>query len=370
MIDIQFKQKIWLCIIGISMMLFSCEPLVETFEDVKTGTFYKASSLTPAPDAPAEIMVMTWNIRFGAARVPWFGDSCGDRVILKKSFVTSNLDLIIAKLNTTKADILMMQEVDIQSKRSAYVDEVKYILNRTHFNYAVYASYWKAQYIPSDGLGRMDMGNVIFSRWPISESIRIQLPLRGDQDALTEYFYLRRCILKAKIDLPQGKDFYVLNTHASAFSTDDTKRKQINRFRMELDAVAIDGDYFVAGGDLNLVPPVATKTDYCLDDKCPDESFHNPGDDPMHKEGSYFTPEITWLQEMFDSFQPAVTLTDYQSNEAHYFTSTPDWNGFYDRKIDYLFTNTKWIAGSDSTHHDALPLSDHCPVSAIWEAPK
>ena len=39
----------------------------------------------------------------------------------------------------------------------------------------------------------------------------------------------------------------------------------------------------------------------------------------------------------------------------------------YDRKLDYLFTNTAegWMAGSASTHQNLWPLSDHMPVSAV-----
>jgi len=89
-----------------------------------------------------------------------------------------------------------------------------------------------------------------------------------------------------------------------------------------------------------------------------------------HKEESYFTPEITWLQHLYDTYQPAVPLADYLVNQPHYFTHTPDWNGLWNRKLDCLFTNYRWITGSDATHQSIMDLSDHIPVSANWEAPK
>ena len=357
---------------AILLFLFhlACEPLVNQFEDIEDGIMYTAREIVAPPTTVDTIKVMTWNIRFGAGRTPWFGDSCGDRVILGTDEVYTNLEGLAEKIDEVKPDILLLQEIDVDSKRSSYIDEVQWLLDHTYFNYGAYASMWQAQYVPSDGLGRINVGNAILSRWEITEAERIQLPLRGDQDAMTKYFYLRRNILKTKIALPGVDNFYVVDTHLSAFSTDDTKKNQVERYKDELDKLNSAGAIFITGGDFNLLPPGSDSTDYCDEDKCPDESFHGPKDDPKHKEGSYFTPEITWLQELYNAYQPAVPLEDYLANQAHYFTHTTNWNGFWDRKIDYLFTNKKWIPGSDSTHQLILDLSDHIPVSARWEVPK
>jgi len=213
--------------------------------------------------------------------------------------------------------------MDRESKRTGYIDEIQWLLDNTYFNYGTYASIWQVQFIPSDGLGKMDMGNVIMSKWEITQTERIQLPLRGDQDALTQYFYLRRNILKAKIALPGYDNFYTVNIHASAFSMDDTKMKQIDIFKEELDELHNSGVLFVAGGDLNELPPGAVKTDYCEEDQCPDEiDFHAKGE---HREGSYFAEEVTWLVPIFESnnIHPAVSLVEYLKNEKKYFTHGP-----------------------------------------------
>ena len=352
------------------IFIVCCEPLVDRFDDVEDGVMYVSKRFTDSPQQIKHIKVMTWNIRFGAGRLPWFGDSCGDRVILTDNEVMIHLQGIAAKIDEVKPDILLLQEVDVNSKRSGYLDQVQWLLDHTYFNYGSYASAWKTQFIPSDGLGRMDMGNAILSRWKITEAERIQLPLRGDQDALTQYFYLRRNILKAKIEIPGLDNFYAVNVHASAFSTDDTKKKHIDIFKYELDKLNEAGYYFVAGGDLNTLPPGAAKTDYCLENKCPGESFHNPGDDPLHKDGNHFTPEVTWLIDLYDHYQEAVPLQDYLANEIQYFTNTPIWDGFWQKKLDYLFTNHSWMTGSAITHQEATELSDHTPISVVWEVPQ
>jgi len=316
---------------------------------------------------------MTWNIRFGAARIQWFGDACGDRVLLTEGEVTTALENLAAKINQIDPDILILQEIDVGSKRSAYVDQVQWLLDHTDLNYGAYASYWQVQFIPSEGLGRMDAGNAILSRWDFSETERIPLPLRGDQSALTQYFYLRRNIVKVKLNHPNFDNFWVINIHAAAFSTDSTKNYHINSFKDELDFLDQTGALFVAGGDLNELPPESDSTDYCDEDKCSGESFHFPGDDPFHKEGSYYGLETDWMKSLYDSdrYEPAVSLEDYLLDNSRYYTwftqdfthsSNPDDLG--GRKIDYLFTNLTWIEGSDSTHQDLTQLSDHVPVTA------
>ncbi len=312
---------------------------------------------------------MTWNIRFGAARIPWFGDSCGDRVIMTEGEVLENLQDIADFINSESPDILLLQEVDVLSKRSAYLNQVQWLLDHTHFNYGAYASMWQAQFIPSDGLGRVDVGNVVLSRWKITDAERIQLPLRTDQDGLTQYFYLRRNILKTKIDFPGQGEFYTLCTHTTAFATDDTKQKHIESLFDELNSIDTNA-VFIAGGDLNSVPPGA-ETDFCMSDICSGESFHTDSNGGPHKEGSYFDnfigePEL--IQPLYDSFNSAI-----DNNEAileNHFTHAT-WNTasegttYWDRKLDYIFSNAEFSDGI--THQEENQLSDHAPVSAILE---
>ncbi|MCH8012388.1 MAG: endonuclease/exonuclease/phosphatase family protein [Candidatus Marinimicrobia bacterium] len=349
------------------MFLLSCDPLVTTFEDVEDAVMYKAASITEPDAIPPEdideIVVMTWNIRFGAARIPWYIDSCGDRVLLTKKEVMTGLEGLAEKIKQVNPDILLLQEVDAESKRTVYVDEVQWLLDHTDMNYGAFASTHQIQFIPSDGMGRIDQGNAILSRWKISKAERIQLPLRGDQSALTQYFWTRRNILKVKIDIPTSLplDFYGVNIHAAAFSTDDTKRQQIDMFKEILHELDIDGAIYVAGGDLNEIPPTSDSTNFCDEDRCPEDA------DDFCRDGSDFYDETDWLNDFYDdsSIYPALPLSEYLENNSPHFTHSVvttghDWN----RKLDYLFTNLEWITGTTVTHQDAFDLSDHAPVSA------
>jgi endonuclease/exonuclease/phosphatase family metal-dependent hydrolase len=285
-----------------------------------------------------DLLVMTWNVRFGIGKVWWFGDSCGDRVILSADEVLPNLEKIAEWINTIRPDIVLLQEVDIDAKRSAYIDQMQYLLDHTYLNYGVYASNWKAQYIPSDGLGRMDEGNAILAPWPLDDATRFQLPLRNDLDDLTRYFYVRENVLQARVNIPGVDNLYAVCTHLAAFSTDDTKQRQMDEFVQHLQALDQAGKFFVAGGDLNLLPPNATKTDYCLEKACSDEHFHGPNDNPFHRDGANYGPEITWLNPLYEQFIPALPLDAYQANESLYFTNT-QLDSTWDSTLDHLFSN-------------------------------
>jgi len=360
--------KSWF-ILSIASMVYlvinSCEPPATGFDDTEEAVSCKKNPLVEAPAPDSSIKVMTWNIRFGIGRGEWFGDACGEKVVYSEAEVFAKLQAVVDRINQVKPDVLLLQEVDINSKRSAYVDQLQWILERTDFNYAVYGFQWKAQFIPSDGLGRLHEANVILSRWPIGKSTRIQLPLRQDQDALTRYFYERCCMVKARIEIPGFDDFYAVNIHASAFATDDTKHQHIIAFKEELDKIVSEGGWFIAGGDLNTLPPGSDSTDFCSEDLCTGESFHHPGDDPQHKDGSNYAPESQWLTGLYNEYSSAVELTDYQQNQEAFFTHTTRPDHTWDRTLDYLFTNLHWHKISTATHQDFQTDSDHAAVSSV-----
>ena len=369
------------------MLTWSCDPFVTQFEESEDAVPYTASSVNIPIDSPSELNVMTWNIRFGAGRIPWFGDSCGDRVILSENEVLGNLQPIVDFINIKNPDILLLQEVDVSSKRTGYLNQVQWLLNHTDFNYAVYASMWQADFIPSDGLGKVDAGNAILSKWPIENSERIQLPLRGDQDGLTQYFYLRRNILKSKININDEKEIYALCTHTTAFATDDTKQKHIDKFYDVLASIDEDNDIFVAGGDLNALSSdyAEDERDFCEVDRCADDVCDDDYNNNEIYQGSYFN-HLVGEEGLLDSlykFNSAIIETEsnipenythstWISSEDYIDTNNDDLHqggddGPLNRKLDYIFSSDPLTNGI--THQAPFYLSDHAPVSATLVLP-
>tara|TARA_B100001250_G_scaffold904_1_gene822 strand:- start:488 stop:1606 length:1119 start_codon:yes stop_codon:yes gene_type:complete len=356
------------------VLLFSCRSLVNTFDDIEKALIFESSNLLDS-EFNDTLKVMTWNIRFGGGRIAYFGDSCGDRSLMTEQETMGYLDKIINYINnTSQPDILLFQEIDLSSKRSAYLNQIQYILDNTYFNYAAYASNWDVNFVPSDGIGKVNMGNAIFSRWEIKDAERIKLALRTDQPAYVQYGYLRRGILKAKIHLSNDHNIYAVNIHATAFATDDTKQKHIDKYKEILDDINNLGEYFVTGGDLNSLPPNAKTIDFCIQDMCEGDDFHSENsDDPYHREGSYFNNfegEPDLVAPFYLSYYPAID-TALVNNPEH-LTHSP-WNDSYstleseswDRKLDYLFTNYQNWTSTGNTDNTISKTSDHAPVTAI-----
>ena len=361
-------------ILFFSLLFFSCEPFVTEFNNLENAVMYESVDKTDSLD-PTSLKVMTWNIRFGAGRIPWKYDSCGDRVLLTEDEVDNNLDNIVDFINEELPDIIILQEVDVLSKRTSYVDQVQYILDNTHFNYGAYASMWQAQFIPNDGLGMVDVGNAILSRWEIENAERIQLPLRSDQSSIEQYFYLRRNILKTKINININSSFYVVGTHTTAFATDDTKQKHIDKFFDVLSSIEEDA-IFISGGDLNALTPNAPKRDFCEEDKCHNDFCDNDYDNNQIYQASYFNHlenEENLLLPLYENFYSAFddALVDDYTNFTHSTWNEDEDNPgstdseYWDRKLDYLFSSEPLTNGR--THQEQYMLSDHAPVSAIME---
>ncbi len=335
--------------------LVGCDPFRTHFDDTQDARPYIAEVLTDAAAPAGGLRVMTWNVKFGAARIDFFFDCHGERGHMKAAEVRSNLSRLAAHVRNADPDVIFLNEVDVGSRRSSYVDQVQYLLDHTHLNYGVYAAVWRADFVPSDGIGRMDMGNAILARWPIREAQRIALPPIGDQDALTQYFYLQRNLLQGALDLPDDlPSVRLIGTHTAAFSEDGTKRKHIDRFKEALDDADDEGALVVGAGDLNTLPPGSAQVRSFPDSAC-DERF----------EADDYSEEGEWLAPLYDRYAPGIDLAAYQADNAPHFTHTTDGGGFWNRKLDYLFTNARFSDGR--TDQDTMTLSDHAPVSALLD---
>lgn len=341
------------------MMLF--DPFKTQFKDVEDAELYQAEAYSvPYPEV-RELRIMNWNAKFGGGRIDFWFDCHGDRVIMERSEVVENLEGLAEKIRQYDPDILLLQEVDTHSKRAADVDQMQWLLDNTDLNFGAYASQWRANFIPSNGLGHMDSGNGILSRWKINNAERLALPLIKEQDPITRYFYLKRNILRARVEIPGDTPLWVANIHTAAFAHDGTKARQIEIFKEELAKFDEQGKVFIAGGDLNTVPPGSKKLQDFPDSACEVKKFQ--ADD--------YTEEVGILDDFYAAYDPAISLERYKADNAPFFSHNTDKNGFWNRKLDYLFTNARFKPESGMVHQDestggvaTMPLSDHAPLTA------
>ncbi len=340
----------------------ACDPFHTRLTQQDVVYFTSNKTNPPVSKTADTLKLMTWNIKFGGGRIDFFFDCHGDRELMDSAEVLHNLKGVAELINRLSPDILFLQEVDINSKRSAFINQVQWLLNHTTLNHAVYAPQWRADYIPSHRLGRMNSGNAILSVAPLKDAQRIALPLISEQNFVVRYFYLRRNLLHTQTIL-NGKTIDLLNTHLSAYAQDGTKKKQINIIAGYLDSLSQMSRPFILGGDFNALPPGTKKTAKFPDSACIGGDF----------EADDYSAETDWMAVLYDRYYTAVPLENYRNNNAPYFTHTTDKDGFWNRKLDYIFSNRPFVAGSDTTWQsqqhggfDTMGLSDHCPVGVSW----
>jgi endonuclease/exonuclease/phosphatase family metal-dependent hydrolase len=341
-------------------IIFNTNILVNQLDTTEPALLFRktTSPLQSIPYPSDSIKVMSWNIKFGGGRIDFFFDCYGDRVIMEEKEVRQNLEGLKRKILQVNPDILLVQEIDLEAKRSAYINMVEWILNNTDFQYAAYASQWDVKYLPSRGIGRVNSGIAVFSKWPLENALRHPLPLMPEQDFLTRFFYLRRGILTCTIKGPTPlKNIHIINTHLAAYDKSGTRMKQLKILYDKAQELASKG-IIILGGDLNTLPPGTQKLSGFDDSVCKDADFIE--DD--------YTSEKQALVPFYQTFKESIPLDVYQKNERKFYSHTVNGRGFWNRRLDYLFANRDWQNGL--IHQDessggmaTMPLSDHAPIT-------
>ena len=375
------RSFVRLALLAALAFVHGCEGPVESFdfERAPSPIFRRSGSLAATPSKPSSLRVMTWNVKFGAARIDFWFDYWGDRVQMSQSEVRANLGNIVALVRDVKPDVFFTNEIDVNSRRSAYVDMVQSILDGTeHLNYAAYFQTWASRYVPSEGLGRVDMGNAVFSRYRIVSADQTRLSQRTELSAATRDFYGQRMLGRVVLDLG-GREVAAFVVHTEAYDRDGTKTRQLAQGE---ETVRREPRPFGLGGDFNELPPGAVRLTHF-----PDEHPKSLG---TEFEQPPYTPEA--MQPFFDRFVPAISLADFgttEASQARYYshsilgperTNFRGERGFWNRTLDYLFASpgSAWTPGRSDVLQapgrlgitaDPNQLSDHAPVVGDWILP-
>src|SRR5262245_19603440 len=115
--------------LALCLPLLACDPLHTDLTHAKPEyRRAKAHAIDP-PDPPPALRVMNWNIKFGGAHIDFFFDCFGDRVLMSGREVRDNMEQLAAAIRHFDPDLLLLQEVDVNAKRSDYLDQLQYLLD-------------------------------------------------------------------------------------------------------------------------------------------------------------------------------------------------------------------------------------------------
>ena len=203
--------------------------------------------------------LMNWNVGYAGLgkEMDFFYDE-GTQVRPSEALNRKYLDGIKAfvKANDT-VDFWMLQEVDIKSRRSHFVNEVAEIEHAKSGSFDVFAKNYDVPFVPVpvyEPMGSVLGGLMIFSEFQPAEALRYAYPLIASWP--DKLFLLDRCFILNRYPLQSGKDLVVINTHNSAYVYDSALRVHELQILKKIMLAEYDRDNFVvAGGDWNQNPP-------------------------------------------------------------------------------------------------------------------
>lgn len=316
----------------------------------------------PLLEPGQKIKIMSWNVQYMAGKNYVFFydlfDGSGPDKRPSAEDITSTLKEVARVVRRENPDIVMLQEVDDNARRTDYEDQLARLLELLSADYKFHASafYWQSYFVPHPKImGRVGLKLSILSKFNIAKAIRHQLPLRKIS-ALRQRFDLKRAVIEARLPIKGGHDFIVMNTHLSAFAQgEDTMQRQVEHLKTLMDQYTKAGPAWILGGDFNLLPPGKAYQ------RLPDH----------HKK---YYQENTEIEPLTSAYRSVPSLKEVDGNfPGKWYTFFSNDPGITepDRTIDFIFYSDNLQLGKYRVIRDGtLHISDHMPIVAEFTIPK
>ena len=176
-----------------------------------------------------------------------------------KEFVEKNALGTKELIKEVDADFFLLQEVDVHSKRSYYINAYEEIASVLPDHSAYFGVNYKVKRVPIPILqpfsvyGQVNSGLATYSKYAVKSAERFQLP--GSFDWPNNIFQLDRCMLVQRIDA-FDKELVLINVHNSAYDKGGVmKAQQMEFIQSFCEEEYAKGNYVLLGGDWNQCPP-------------------------------------------------------------------------------------------------------------------
>ncbi|MBN2433713.1 MAG: endonuclease/exonuclease/phosphatase family protein [Spirochaetes bacterium] len=351
------KQKKVATIILFTLPLF----IFILFAAIKLST-YQPKDIEPAPinnrnHAPllpdnSRIKILSWNLQYMAGKKYLFfydeWDGSGPDKRPSPEEIQKTFKRVVQIINDEDPDILLLQEIDVDSKKTDYDDQLAILLSMISPEYKSYSScwYWRASFVPHPKImGKVGLKLAVISKYKIISSERHQLPVMPGNFIIRNLNF-KRAVLKTEIGLKSGQTLTVMSTHLDAFAQgSDTMQKQVQAVSDLLNNLNNNSKNWLIAGDFNLIPPGQSYSLLPEDEK------------------QYFQKE-TEMELLYNQFHVYPSLNDIQGeNIYNWFTHFPNRQKAPDRIIDYIITSENIIPEDYFVRsNDTLDISDHLPL--------
>lgn len=213
----------------------------------------QAQKITNKNNDIKEYKITTFNIGYAANphNYSFFMDGGKYARGFSKENVEQNLTGIIKQVKQTKADFVLLQEVDSDATRSYHIPQEKKIIQAMPDMNASFALNYDSAYLfyPfNDPIGKSQSGLLTLSRETIKKSTRYQLPIETNLNKFTDYDRAFTISLIAT----KPKALALINVHLSAFTKDQSiQAAQIKKLAKYMQLYQQKGYAVIVGGDYN-----------------------------------------------------------------------------------------------------------------------
>ncbi len=250
--------KLFLYLLLLLLLIFAGFLAFHTFTEYKPAKEEVLEVNDSGSALPKTLDLITWNIGyFGLGSDMDFFYEGGTMVMpTREQYQKYSMQALERIRSFDSADFILLQEVDINSKRSYYVNECEQVQKTLPNHHAYQALNYKA-WVPipvTNPMGRVNAGLATFARHMPSSAKRFSY--NSSYDWPTRLFQLKRCYLELRFPVSDGKELVLINTHNSAFDDGAALRKQELRILQRvMGAEYAKGNYVIVGGDWNINPP-------------------------------------------------------------------------------------------------------------------
>lgn len=204
-----------------------------------------------------EFTLMTWNLGYGGngKEMDFFYDG-GTQMRNEKPIVEKNINTILNTLSDS-LDFILVQEIDIEARRSYQINEVQKIADKFP-NYAyIFGKNYDVKFVPkpyTDPMGNVIAGIATYSKYrPELADFHAYENTYKFPDNL---FFLDRCFTACYYPLSNGKKLVLINAHNSAYDPGGKmKVAELALLKKTLLEEYTKGNYIIVGADWNQYPP-------------------------------------------------------------------------------------------------------------------
>ena len=207
----------------------------------------------PALTEGQSLSILSWNIGYAGlgAASDFFMDG-GEGVSADEETVRHYLADIAAQITIGDYDMVLLQEVDTDSKRTYRIDEsVPLSIGQSVFAYNYSCPFVP---IPWPPMGKVHSGLMTSSEYRIDSAQRVALPCPFSWPLRTAN--LKRCLLVSRLPVGEsGKELVLVNLHLEAYDDGEGKIAQTKQLADLVQEEYAKGNYVIAGGDFNQTFP-------------------------------------------------------------------------------------------------------------------